>query len=138
MVKRTGQVSRRAQPRGFAMRGVWVIMVLVTLACIVGCSDSRFDQESAVRRKRREAHLHELAERERRCPENIRDLQATHERALEHRREHLERTRDMLHERVEQESFDWRRFGDQRQSYVRKQLRGKPETIRDTWAAMIY
>ena len=108
------------------------------LIAAAGCSDPAWRAKKAVRRERIRADLHLLAKRERESGPNLREIRELHRSSVEHHREHLSAMSGFVHRRVDKEFVDWRDTQDQRRSYIRQQLRGKPETIRDTWARMTY
>ncbi len=79
-----------------------------------------------------------LAARERESRSNLQELHDLRQTQSQLHRNHLNNALNMVDQRTKGRFNNWRVDRHDRKGLTRQCLRGKPETIPDTWAALAY
>jgi hypothetical protein len=104
----------------------------------VGCANEKFRQGSARRENRIRTTVADVGDRETERQRRLEHVQRFHQARRRVHAEHLERTSTFVDQRYAARSGRWHLGSPRRHESVRRVLRGKPETIGDTWADMTY
>ncbi len=103
-----------------------------------GCGSPRFQQKQEKRDERIAYHLNAYAAHETEGMDRVHQTLDLHARLNEQRAQHLTFTCGMVRDQYENDVRRWNVNRTRRRESIRAIFHGRPDSIPDTWAKMVY